>query len=87
MLIIFYITAVVRDLQNFTSRRFLIRIVIKNILSELCVPSGLSFGTKAIVLAFIQHAIEWMVPLGILSNENGDGDRRFSGKIQIIICA
>ena len=31
--------------------------VIKNILSELCVSSGSSFGTNAIVLAFIQLAV------------------------------
>ena len=31
--------------------------VIKHILSELCVSWGSSFGTKAIVLAFIQPAV------------------------------
>ena len=37
--------------------------IIGNILSELCVPSGFSFGTNAIVLAFIQHAVVRVVPL------------------------
>ena len=37
--------------------------VIKNILSELCLPSGSSFSTNAIVLAFIQHAVVRVVPL------------------------
>ena len=37
--------------------------VIKNILSELCVPSGSSFGTNGIVLAFIQHAVVRVVQL------------------------
>ena len=74
-----------KRLTELYKQTFWIRIVIKDILSELCVPSGFSFGTKA----FIQHAIVWVVPLGILSKENGDGDgdRRFSEKIQIIICA
>ena len=37
--------------------------VIRNILSELCVPSGSSFGTNGIVLAFIQHAVVRVVQL------------------------
>ena len=36
--------------------------VIKNILSELCVSSGSSFGTNAIVLAFIQLTVVRVVP-------------------------
>ena len=51
-IIIFYITAAVKYLKNF-----------KNILSELCIPLGFSFGRKATELAFIQHAVVQVVPL------------------------